>query len=255
MKESPARTIKEPISRNSNRTDFDFMEEGEVLLVDKPKEWSSFDVVNKLRRIFHVRRMGHGGTLDPLASGLLILFTARQTKSMEHFLGLSKEYRGTLQLGIRTASFDLETEIQQRSEFKHITREMVETAIKEFVGAIRQRPPMYSAVKRDGKTLYKLARRGEHVERNDREVEVQSFVVERFDPPLVEFTVVCSKGTYIRVLAEDLGLRLGCGAALIDLRRTKVGTFSVDDAFTVVEAVELGRRYQKPIAEAYGHHT
>ena len=132
MTDPLARTIKEPISRNSNRTRFDFQEDGEVLLVDKPKEWTSFDVVNKLRRMFRVRRMGHAGTLDPLATGLLILFTARQTKSMEHFLGLSKEYRGIIQLGMRTASFDMETEILERREFNHITREMVETAAERI---------------------------------------------------------------------------------------------------------------------------
>jgi tRNA pseudouridine55 synthase len=214
---------------------------GEFLLVDKPKAWTSFDVVHKIRRAFRVRRVGHAGTLDPLATGLLIVCTGRKTREIETFQHLEKEYEALMELGARTPSYDAETEIIERRGIEGVTADQVRETLARFVGPQRQIPPLWSAVKVKGKRLYEYARRGEPVERKPREVTISSIVPTRIDLPLVAFTVVCSKGTYVRTLVDDIGASLGCGAYLRELRRTRIGGYHVRDARTVEELVRARR--------------
>ena len=204
-----------------------------VLLVDKPKGWSSFDVIRKLRPMLNVRKIGHAGTLDPMATGLLIMLVGRATKQMEAFMGLPKRYAGTLRLGETTPSYDAETDVQERHEASHLTADDLEAARQAFEGFIEQVPPMYSAVKVKGERLYKKARRGETVERPARTVEITLFEITGQRGPDVDFKVICSKGTYIRTLAHDFGQRLGVGAHLTALRRTAIGPHTVDAAWTL----------------------
>ena len=204
-----------------------------VLLVDKPQGWSSFDVIRKLRRLLPVRKIGHAGTLDPMATGLLICLIGRATKLMEVFMGLPKAYTGTLRLGEVTPSFDAETEVSGRVAWDHLTEADLEAARHLFLGDLTQTPPMYSAVKVDGERLYKKARRGESVERPPRQVRIDAFDLTRWDGPDVSFRVECSKGTYIRSLADDFGRALGVGAHLTVLRRTAIGPHRVDAAWTI----------------------
>jgi tRNA pseudouridine55 synthase len=215
------------------------VEEGELLLVDKPAGWTSFDVVNKLRRLLHVKKIGHAGTLDPMATGLLIVCTGKKTRSMEQFIGLEKEYQATMMLGGRTESYDAETPVVERFPVDDVTEEAVRTVLAEFTGPQRQTPPMWSAVKVGGMRLYKYARRGEHVVRKPREVFVRLLQATRIALPQVELTVVCSKGTYVRGLVNDIGIRLGCGAYLTALRRTRIGGYHVADAMSVEDFVRL----------------
>lgn len=208
-------------------------EAGEVLLVRKPKGWTSFDVVHRLRSVLHVRKAGHTGTLDPMATGLLIVCTGQQTKNIVHFIGLEKEYEVQLVLGARTPSFDAESEVIERRGADGITEESVREALKGFVGQQIQIPPMWSAAKVEGKRLYKYARKGETIERKPREVFVRSIEFKELRIPEVLCTVTCSKGTYIRSLVEDIGLRLGCGAYVNALERTRIGQFHLADALTI----------------------
>lgn len=213
----------------------DFLD-GQVILIDKPLTWSSFQAVNALkwaiRKKFNLKKLkiGHAGTLDPLATGLLIICTGKFTKKIPEFQGWPKEYMGTFTLGATTPSYDLETEVDQRFPWEHITREDLEKAAGEFLGEIEQFPPMFSAIKKDGKRLYELARDGKTVELSPRKIEIFSFEITGTDLPQVDFRVVCSKGTYIRSLAHDFGRVLGTGAHLSRLRRTKIGDFNVDNA-------------------------
>lgn len=217
---------------------------GQVLLIDKPIEWTSFQVVNKLR--WHIRKrfnikkikVGHAGTLDPLATGLLIICTGKQTKSINEYQGLIKEYTGTLVLGATTPSYDLETEINKTFSTEHITESLLHNTTKKFIGKIQQKPPIFSAIKKEGKRLYELARKGETTEIKAREVEITAFELTKISLPTVEFKVVCSKGTYIRSLAHDFGEALNSGAHLSVLRRTKIGDFSVGNAVSVDEFIE-----------------
>jgi tRNA pseudouridine55 synthase len=211
--------------------------EGEMLLVDKPQGWTSFDVVNKIRSLFHVRKVGHAGTLDPMATGLLVICSGRRTKELDRFMGLEKEYDGEMILGARTPSFDAETPVIERRSTEDITEEGIRTALAEFVGQQMQIPPMWSAVKVDGRRLYEYARKGKEVVRSPREVTITSITSVKITIPAVAFTVVCSKGTYIRTLVEDVGQRLGCGAYLSALRRTRIGPYSVADALTIEDLV------------------
>lgn len=213
-------------------------DEGEVLLVDKPAGWTSFDVVNKLRRAYGGLKMGHAGTLDPMATGLLILCTGRKRKEIDSYMGLEKEYAAEMKLGIRTPSYDMETEVTEVSSVDGISAEQVRGVMGEFVGTIQQIPPMWSAVKVGGKRLYTLARKGIEIERPSREVQIVSIQPGRIDLPDVAFTVVCSKGTYIRTLVHDIGERLGCGAAMTALRRTRIGPYRIEDAQSVPQLVE-----------------
>ena len=204
-----------------------------VLPVDKPKGWSSFDVIRKLRPMLDVRKIGHAGTLDPMATGLLIMLVGKATKQMEAFMSLPKVYTGTLRLGETTPSYDAETDVQERQDPSHLTDADLEATRQGFIGLVEQTPPMYSAVKVKGERLYKKARRGETVERPARTVEITAFEMTSRRGPDVDFEVACSKGTYIRALAHDFGQRLGVGAHLTALRRTAIGPHTVDAAWTL----------------------
>ena len=216
---------------------------GQVLLIDKPLTWTSFQVVNKLRweirQRFNIKKIkvGHAGTLDPLATGLLIICTGKQTKQIDTYQGQVKEYTGTFTLGGTTPSYDLETEINNTFPTAHITEELLHETTKQFIGEIQQKPPIFSAIKKDGKRLYELARKGETTEIKERTVTVSSFEITKIKLPEVEFRIICSKGTYIRSIAFDYGKALNSGGYLSALRRTKIGNFSVDDAFSVEEFI------------------
>ncbi|MGB0836749.1 MAG: tRNA pseudouridine(55) synthase TruB [Flavobacteriaceae bacterium] len=215
--------------------------EGQLILIDKPLDWTSFQVVNKVRWLirkefgFKKLKVGHAGTLDPLATGLLILCTGKFTKKIEQYQGQEKTYTGSITLGATRPSYDMETEIDQTFEFDHISAERLEEARNSFIGKIDQVPPIFSALKKDGKKLYELARAGESVEIKSRPIEIFDFVFTKVELPLIEFEVTCSKGTYIRSLAHDLGKRLDSGAYLSALRRTKIGQFDVKDALSIEE--------------------
>lgn len=213
---------------------------GQTLLIDKPLEWSSFQVVNKLRWLirkqFDIKKIkvGHAGTLDPLATGLLLICTGKFTKTINELQGQVKEYTGTINLGATTPSYDLETEVDQTYATEHITEALVYEATKQFIGEIDQFPPIFSALKKDGKRLYEYARNGEEVEVKPRRIEINEFEITKIDLEnfKVDFRAVCSKGTYIRSLAYDFGKALNSGGHLSVLRRTKIGDYNVDKAIT-----------------------
>lgn len=204
--------------------------EGEVILIDKPLEWTSFDVVKKLRNRLKIKKIGHAGTLDPLATGLLILCTGKFTKKINEYQDMPKEYTGTMLLGKTTPSVDLETAFDSETDISHLKEELIEAALADFRGSIQQIPPQYSAVKIDGERVYKKARKGEDVVINPREVKIYDFEITDYKLPEISFKVSCSKGTYIRSLVRDLGDSLKTGACLIALRRTKIGNFDVESA-------------------------
>ena len=217
---------------------------GQVLLIDKPLEWTSFQVVNKLR--WHIKqhfkikkiKVGHAGTLDPLATGLLIICTGKQTKQINIYQGQVKEYTGTFTIGTTTPSYDLETEINQTFPTNHITKDLLYKTTEKFIGEIQQKPPIFSAIKKDGKRLYELARKGETTEIKARTVTISEFEITKINLPKVAFRVVCSKGTYIRSLAYDFGLALNSGAHLSALRRTKIGDFYVEKAISIENFIQ-----------------
>ena len=217
------------------KTKEDYLE-GQLLLVDKPLGWTSFQAVNKLKWVLRQRfklkkiKIGHAGTLDPLATGLLIICVGKFTKRIHEFQGQEKEYTGTITLGGTTPSYDLETEINQTFNTDHITEELLKNTTKEFIGEIDQAPPIFSALKKDGKRLYEYAREGKEIEIKTRKVTIKSFEITRIDLPNVMFKIVCSKGTYIRSIANDYGKALDSGAHLSKLRRTKIGDYNVDIA-------------------------
>jgi tRNA pseudouridine55 synthase len=204
--------------------------EDRILLIDKPLEWTSFDVVSKMRRMLKIKKIGHAGTLDPLATGLLILCTGKFTKRINEFQNLEKEYTGTFVLGQTTETNDLESIPTEAVSLHGITTDMLETARQKFVGSIQQVPPMHSAIKVDGKRAYDLARKGIEKILEARTVEITEFKLTRIELPEVDFLVVCSKGTYIRSLVRDFGVQIGVGAYLSALRRTRIGSFAVSDA-------------------------
>jgi tRNA pseudouridine55 synthase len=217
---------------------------GQVLLIDKPLEWTSFQVVNKLR--WHIKqrfgikkiKVGHAGTLDPLATGLLIICTGKQTKEIHIYQGQVKEYTGTFTIGATTPSYDLETAVDKTFPTEHITEEILQQTTQQFIGDIQQKPPIFSAIKKEGKRLYELARKGETTEIKARTVNITEFEITKVNLPEVTFRVVCSKGTYIRSLAFDFGKALGSGAHLSALRRTKIGNFSVEKASSIDHFIE-----------------
>lgn len=219
--------------------------EGQVLLFDKPLGWTSFQLVNKVRWLIRKSceikkiKVGHAGTLDPLASGLLIICTGKFTKNIVEYQGMEKEYTGTFTLGGTTPSYDLETEIDQEYETTHISEENITEAAFSFIGETEQVPPVFSALKKDGKRLYEYARSGEEVKIEARKVEITEFEITNIRLPEVDFRVVCSKGTYIRSLANDFGIALGSGAHLSALRRSKIGTFNVDNALNLSSFEDL----------------
>jgi len=216
---------------------------GQVLLIDKPLEWTSFQAVNKLRwairKAFSIKKIkvGHAGTLDPLATGLLVICTGKMTKQINIFQGQEKEYTGIFTIGSTTPSFDLETEIDKTYPTEHITEELIHTTTKKFLGIINQFPPVFSAIKKDGKRLYEFARAGENVEIKSRQVEIKVFEITEIDGLKLHFRVVCSKGTYIRSLANDFGKAIDSGAHLSELRRTRIGDFKVENALTIDEFI------------------
>lgn len=219
------------------KTAEDFLR-GQFLLIDKPLEWSSFQAVNALkwaiRKKFGLKKLkiGHAGTLDPLATGLLVVCTGAFTKKIPALQGQLKEYRGVFTLGVTTPSYDRETEVDQRFPTKHLTEALIKRTTEQFLGKIEQVPPLFSALKKDGKRLYELAREGKEVEVKPRSIEIFEFEITQIQLPCVHFRVVCSKGTYIRSLAYDFGKALQSGACLSSLRRTKIGDFNVATAVT-----------------------
>ncbi len=208
-------------------------EEGQVLLIDKPLEWTSFDAVRKIRNLVRIKKVGHAGTLDPLATGLLIICTGKFTKRINEFMAQEKEYTGHFTLGAVTPTYDLESEPVNHQSFDHLTAEMIHSATAPFTGEIFQVPPAHSAIKVDGKRVYELARAGKAVKLEPRKLFIKEFEITRIDLPLVEFRVVCSTGTYIRSLAHDFGAALGCGAYLSKLCRTRIGEFSLQQAESI----------------------
>ena len=220
---------------NTTYKTFDF-KEGETILIDKPYTWTSFDVVNKVRyrlkRLLGVKKIkvGHAGTLDPLATGLLILCTGKSTKTIDNIQGQIKEYTGEFELGKTTPSFDLESEFDAEFSTDHITPDLITEITQCFIGEIDQVPPMFSAIKVDGKRLYELARKGKEAEVKSRKITIHSFDVSTDRFPIIEFKIVCSKGTYIRSIARDFGEKLNSGAYLKSLRRTKIGDYAIEDS-------------------------
>lgn len=204
--------------------------DGEAILIDKPLHWTSFDIVRKLRGLLQIKKIGHAGTLDPLATGLLIVCTGKFTKRINEFMAAEKEYTGSITLGAVTPTYDLESEPEQQKDISFVTEALLEKTKQQFVGAIEQYPPIYSAIKKDGVALYELARRGVEVKPEARKVTIHAFEITHIALPVVSFRVSCSTGTYIRSLANDFGAVLGCGGYLSSLRRTKIGEFNVDDA-------------------------
>ncbi|GAB3536852.1 tRNA pseudouridine(55) synthase TruB [Pontibacter brevis] len=216
---------------------------GEILLINKPLDWTSFDVVKKVRNTIRVKKVGHAGTLDPLASGLLILCTGKFTKRIDEIQGQEKEYTGTIRLGEITPSYDRETEVTETKDTSHLSEGDIKAAAAEFVGTIEQVPPIYSAVQVDGKRAYDLARKGKSAELKPRIITIQAFDITAIEGAEVHFRVVCSKGTYIRSLAHDLGQKLGCGAHLSSLVRTRIGEYRLKDALTI-EDIQAIRKKQ-----------
>lgn len=218
---------------------------GKILLFDKPLNWTSFQVVNKVRWMIRKScnikkiKVGHAGTLDPLATGLLIICTGKFTKKIPELQGQIKEYTGTFKLGATTPSYDLETEIDQNFPINHISEAKIEEITESFIGEIEQYPPVFSALKKDGKRLYEYARKGEKVEIKSRTISIEEFETDASAFPDIHFRVVCSKGTYIRSLAHDFGQKLESGAHLSALRRTKIGDFSTENAVNLEEFKNL----------------
>ena len=205
------------------------------MLVNKPLHWTSFDAVRKIRNLTKTKKVGHAGTLDPLATGLLIICTGRFTKKINEYMAQEKEYTGTITLGATTPTYDLESIPQDFKPFEHISQETIEQAATTLTGPILQTPPIHSAIKKDGKRVYELARKGVDVKLEPRPVTIHSFEITKVEMPVVHFKVVCSTGTYIRSLANDLGAALGCGGYLSGLCRTRIGNFSLTEAKSVEE--------------------
>ncbi len=217
------------IDSNTNFND------GFTLLVDKKLDWTSFDVVKKIKNMTGCKKVGHAGTLDPLASGLLIICTGRHTKKINNFQNLDKVYTGKFVIGATTPSHDLETEIENTKSISGINENDINVIVNSFLGTQLQRPPKYSAIKVNGKRAYELARKEKDVKIKEREIKIKEFNILNFSSSVIEFNIFCSKGTYIRSIARDLGEKLGCGAYLSELRRTKIGSFCVDNADTIEE--------------------
>lgn len=215
---------------------------GQILLIDKPLNWTSFQAVNKIKYALINKvglpkkfKIGHAGTLDPLASGLLLICTGKFTKKISELQGQAKEYTGTFFIGATTPSYDLETEIDETFSISHIDNDLIHETVKQFLGEINQKPPIYSAIKKDGVRLYEHARAGEVIEIEFRKTTIHEFEITRIALPEIDFRVVCSKGTYIRSLAFDFGKALNSGAHLTALRRTKIGDYLIENAIDVIE--------------------
>ena len=216
-------------------TNKNIFEEGQVLLINKPLHWTSFDAVRKIRSLVQVKKVGHAGTLDPLATGLLIICTGKFTKKIHEYMAREKEYTGSFTLGAITPTYDLESQPQDLKSYATIKEEDIRSASAQFIGEIMQIPPAHSAIKKDGKRVYQLARSGQEVKLDPRKILITEFEINRIDLPVIYFKVVCSTGTYIRSLANDLGKILGCGAYLSSLCRTRIGEFKLGDALSIEE--------------------
>lgn len=218
--------------------------EGQVLLIDKPLHWTSFQVVNRMRsaikRKFDLKKIkvGHAGTLDPLATGLLIICTGKFTKKIDEYQGLFKEYTGTFTVGATTPSYDLETEINEQFSIEHLTEELIKDTILQFIGEIDQVPPIFSAIQVDGKRAYDSARKGKDIQLDSRKVTIHEFEITQINLPEIEFRIKCSKGTYIRSIANDFGKAMITGSHLSALRRTKIGEFSVENAMSLEDFLQ-----------------
>ena len=208
-------------------------DQGQVLLIDKPLQWTSFDVVRRIRHLIRVKKVGHAGTLDPLATGLLIICTGKFTKKINEYMAREKEYTGTFTLGATTPTYDLESKPENFKSLDNISEGKIKSATKSFLGEIMQVPPAHSAIKVEGKRVYELARKGKEVKLEPRKLFVREFEITAIELPVVHFRVVCSTGTYIRSLANDFGEALMCGAYLSSLRRTRIGEFKIEDAFSM----------------------
>jgi tRNA pseudouridine55 synthase len=211
---------------------------GKVILIDKPLRWTSFDVVKKIRGMIRISKVGHAGTLDPLATGLLIVCTGKFTKNINEYMAAEKEYTGSFTLGATTPTYDLESDPVFQSSLEHITNEMIHEATKKFLGEIMQVPPIYSAIKKEGMAAYVLARRGQEVKMEPRPITIKEFEITAIDLPRVDFRVVCTTGTYIRSLAFDFGNELGCGGYLSGLVRTRIGNYKLDETMSLENFIE-----------------
>ncbi len=226
------------ITKKTVNKEFDF-QAGEVILIDKPRGWSSFKAVKVIRSAIKVKKVGHAGTLDPMATGLLIICTGKSTKTISEYQGMYKVYEGTITLGKSSPSMDTETEITEVKVPDGITEESIMLEKEKFTGRIKQVPPMFSALKVNGKPLYRLARQGKEIKREPREIEIYEFEINKIDLPDIFFQIKCSAGTYIRSIASELGNNLGCGGLLSRLRRTAIGDYDVNDAFIPDEFIEM----------------
>ncbi|APD07123.1 tRNA pseudouridine(55) synthase [Flavobacteriaceae bacterium UJ101] len=221
------------------------LQSGKILLIDKPLDWTSFDVVNKIRweirKKYHLKKfkVGHAGTLDPKATGLLILCLGKETKNIETYQGQEKIYTGTIKLGVTTPSYDTETEEEGNFPIDHISKELIKKTLPQFTGTIQQYPPIFSALKKEGKRLYEFARAGKEVEVKPRQIHIQNFEITSTELPYLDFNVTCSKGTYIRSLAHDFGKALNSGGYLTALRREQIGNFTIQNAFSIEKAIEI----------------
>jgi len=226
----------------------DLFAEGKLLLINKPKGWTSFDVVKKIRSIIKIRKVGHAGTLDPLATGLLIVCTGKFTRKINDYMAKEKEYTGSFTVGATTPTYDLESKPENFKEYQYLTEPDIVRATEQFVGTIAQIPPVHSAIKKGGRPVYEKARKGIEVILEPRTIQIKEFTITSIALPDIYFKVVCSTGTYIRSLANDFGVALGCGAYLSSLCRTRIGEFKLDDATDIADfqqTAELMRRGDK----------
>lgn len=214
-------------------------EEGTVLLIDKPLDWTSFDVVRKIRNLIKIKKVGHAGTLDPLATGLLIVCTGKFTRKINEYMSQEKEYTGSITLGAITPTYDLESEPQNFKPVDTITEKLLQETTKKFTGEVLQTPPVHSAIKQKGRPVYLMARKGVNVILEPRKITISNFEITAVNMPVVSFKVVCTTGTYIRSLANDFGAELGCGGYLSKLRRTRIGNFKVEEAISIDEFATL----------------
>lgn len=234
--DSSVESIISPHHTSISREKFN---QGAVFLIDKPLEWTSFDVIKKLKFSLKIKKVGHAGTLDPLATGLLILCTGKKTKDIQHYQAQEKEYEGTIVIGKTTPSYDLETPFDSETPYHHINEEEVRSLTEQFIGELEQLPPTYSAIKVKGERLYKKARQGKAVDVPTRKVIVSDFEITQLALPTIHFQIRCSKGTYIRSIAHDFGKALGVGGYLGSLRRTKIGSFKVEDAWKIEDITSV----------------
>lgn len=215
------------------------LEQGFIVLINKPAHWTSFDVVNKIRRSLKIKKVGHAGTLDPFATGLLIVGVGKGTKQLKHYLNLPKTYHALIRLGVETDTYDVTGKILNEREVTNITKEQVQAVVKEMQGQMWQVPPMFSAKKVRGKPLYKLARQGKEVERKPQKIHIYEAKILNWNPPLVHIELTVSKGTYVRSYAHDLGQKLGVGAMLQELERTSIGQYTLDQSFELMDFLNV----------------